>query len=293
MMRVAVAATSANLGPGFDCLGLAIDLDLEVTMRPAERDALHYRGEGAVPDSADNLIHQGFRAVYAELGLPPPRVLFEVDNPIPLARGLGSSSAALVAGAALADSASGGVLGREGVFQLTARLEGHPDNVAPAVFGGFTLSTWSDAGRFESVSLELPTSWKLLFGVPAFEVPTVEARSALPDRYRRSDAVLTASRTALWAIAVARDRPELLRTATHDVLHEPYREALVPGLAAARSDLLAAGAYAAFLSGAGPTLGVVCDSDSLPRCRERLQRFAGAGRVLAPGVGRGYRVGHD
>lgn len=289
MMRVRVPATSANLGPGFDCLGLAVNLDLTVSLTAAERDCLRYRGEGAVAESADNLIHQGFRAVFAELGRPAPTVLFEADNPIPLARGLGSSSAALVAGAALADTVTGGALGREGVFQLTARLEGHPDNVAPAVFGGFSLSTWSDEGSFVSVPLPLPAGWRLLFGVPDFELPTAEARAALPDSYSRSDAVLTASRTALWVVAVSQDRPELLRTASRDVLHEPYREALVPGLAAAKRDLLDAGAYAAYLSGAGPTLGVVCDRDHEPACRARLERFVAGGRVLALAAGSGYR----
>lgn len=290
MMRVRVAATSANLGPGFDCLGLAVALDLSVTLHQADHEGLDYRGEGAVPDSPDSLIHQGFRAVFAELGRTAPTVRFEADNPIPLARGLGSSSAALVAGAALADGLAGGPLGREGVFQLAARLEGHPDNVAPAVFGGLTLSTWSEVGRFETVCLTVPAGWRLLFGIPDFELATAEARAVLPERYPRRDAVLTASRTALWMIAVLRDRPELLRTASVDVLHEPYREALVPGLAEARRDLLATGAFAAFLSGAGPTLGVICDREREADCRERLARFVGAGRVLAPEVGLGYRI---
>jgi homoserine kinase len=289
MQRARVAATSANLGPGFDSLGLALDLDLEVRVHPDERDRLEYRGEGHVDDHPDNLIHQGFRAVYAELGAPVPTVRFEVDNPIPLARGLGSSSAALVAGAALADAMLGTPLGRDGIFQLTAGLEGHPDNVAPAVHGGFTVSALGGGGRFATASLPLPTDWKLLFGVPTFELPTSAARAALPERYSRSDTVLTASRAALWVAAVAQRRPELLTTASRDVLHEPYREALVSGLAAARSDLLAAGAYASFLSGAGPTLAAICEASLESTCRELLQRFAGDGRVLALGPGRGYR----
>jgi homoserine kinase len=289
MQRARVAATSANLGPGFDSLGLALDLDLEVRVHSAERDGLAYRGEGRVDDNANNLIHQGFRAVYAEVGEAVPTVRFEVDNPIPLARGLGSSSAALVAGAALADARLGDPLGRDGIFQLTAGLEGHPDNVAPAIYGGFTVSALEEGGRFASAALPLPADWKLLFGVPSYELPTSAARAALPERYSRSDAVLTASRAALWVAAVAQQRPDLLATASRDVLHEPYREPLVPGLAAARSELLAAGAYASFLSGAGPTLAAICDATFEPICRELLQRFAGAGRVLALGPGRGYR----
>lgn len=291
MLEVRVAATSANLGPGFDALGIALDLDLTVRVRPAERDIFSYRGEGDVPDTPHNLVHQGFRAAYHALDLDPPTVAFEVDNPIPLARGLGSSSAALVAGAALADGLLDERLGREAVFRLVAHLEGHPDNVAPAVFGGFTVSAADDSGTFVSASLALPKRWRLLFGVPAFELPTAKARAVLPSSYPRADAVRSSGRAALWAVAVADDRPELLRVASLDVLHEPYRAPLVPGFDACRTALRAHGAYAAYLSGAGPTLAVVADDDHAGACLAELRTFVGdTGRVLDLGAGSGYRV---
>ena len=291
MMRVRVPATSANLGPGFDCLGLALGLDLVVTASPSTNDRFRYRGEGALPDVPDNLIHQGFRAVFAHVGKAHPSIAFDVENPIPLARGLGSSSAALVAGAALADVMLGEPLGRDGVFQLAAKLEGHPDNVAAAVYGGFTVSAATAEGGYLTDTLPLPARWNLLFGVPDFELPTAAARAVLPDSYPRRDAVTTASRTALWAMAVITDRPELLRAAASDVLHEPYREPLVPRLTQTRSELQAAGAHAAFLSGAGPTLGVVTDRDHRHACAAILERFVGnGGRVLEPGVGSGYSL---
>lgn len=294
MLRVRVAATSANLGPGFDALGIALDLDLTVTARPSPRDSFHYRGEGgagAVPDTPHNLVHRGFHAVYHELGLEPPTVAVEADNPIPLARGLGSSSAALVAGAALADGMVGERLGRPGVFRLVARLEGHPDNVGPAVFGGFTVAAADEDGEFVAASLALPADWRLLFGIPAFELPTAKARAVLPSNYPRADAVRSTGRAALWAVAVADDRPELLRVASLDLLHEPYRAPLVPGLEACRHALRERGAFAAFLSGAGPTLGVVTDATHVAACREELEAFAGpAGRVIEPAAGLGYRT---
>jgi homoserine kinase len=188
-----------------------------------------------VPDRADGLVHVGFRAAFVRLGRPVPTVAFEAHNPIPLARGLGSSSAALVAGAALADAWCDGALGRDGVFQLAAELEGHPDNVAPAVYGGFTVS----APRPRAATP--PRCWPSrppggsCSGCPTFQLPTAKARAALPTSVHRDDAVRTASRAALWALAVARDEPELLRTASIDVLHEPYREPLVPGLRDART----------------------------------------------------------
>lgn len=291
-LTVRVPATSANLGPGFDCLGLALDLWLEVRARPADRDRFSYRGEGKVPERADGLVHAGFRAAFVRMNRPVPTVAFEAHNPIPLARGLGSSSAALVAGAALADAWSGGALGRDGVFQLAAELEGHPDNVAPAVYGGFTVSAARAEGGYATAVLAVPPAWRLLFGVPAFELSTAKARAALPTAVHRDDAVRTASRAALWALAVARDEPELLRTASIDVLHEPYREPLVPGLRDARHALREAGAYAAFLSGAGPTIGVVTSEAAENACRAVLERFVGPrGRVLTLHATSGYEVG--
>ncbi len=291
MLRARVPATSANLGPGFDTLGLALDLTLSVTLVPAARDTFVYRGEGSLDDTPDNLVHEGFRAVHRAVGREAPAVRFDVDNAIPLARGLGSSSAALVAGAALADASLGEPLGRAGVFQVAAALEGHPDNVAPAVFGGFTVSAADERGGFRTAALPLPDDWLLLFGVPSFELGTAAARAALPERYDRGDVVLTSSRTALWVAAVATADAELLRTAALDVLHQPYRAPLVPGLLDATARLRATGAFAAFLSGAGPTVGVVTDAAHLDACRAVMQEFVGAhGTVLTPRVATGYAV---
>ena len=291
MLHAKVPATSANLGPGFDALGLALDLHLSVRASPAERDAFVYLGAGALPDTPDNLVHRGFRAVHQRLGLEPPPVAFEVDNPLPLARGLGSSSAALVAGAALADALTGERLGRDGVFRLAAELEGHPDNVAPAVYGGFTVSAAGADGAYLTAALPLPPGWRLLFGVPAFELATSAAREVLPPAYPRRDVVLTASRAALWVAAVAQDRPELLAAAALDVLHQPYRAPLVPGFAEVEHRAREAGAWAVFLSGAGPTVGAVAPPERAAACAGALRAFAGAaGQVLDLGPATGYRV---
>lgn len=287
---VRVPATSANLGPGFDALGIAVDVQLEVRARLASEDKFSYQGEGTVPGTADNLVHQGFRAAYETLGERAPSIAFEVHNPIPLARGLGSSSAALVAGVAVADAVTKGALGRDGVFQLCARLEGHPDNVAPAVYGGFTVSARKADGDYLCECLALPPTWHLLFGVPEFELLTSKARSVLPEVYSRSDIIHNLSRTALWSLAVAQDKPQLLRSASQDRLHEPYREPLVPGLAACREALLAAGAYAAYLSGAGPTVGVICSNEVTDVCRDLLQTFVRRGHVLDVAQSEGYTL---
>ena len=291
-IRVRVPATSANLGPGFDCLGLAVALYLEVSATLSSENHLIYEGEGNVPDTPDNLIHQGFRAVYAARGKNAPCVRLEAHNPIPLARGLGSSSAALVAGAALADavlSESGEGLGRGGIFQLTAEIEGHPDNVAPAIYGGFTVSA-KENGRYLCQTLPLPSDWRFTFAVPDFKLLTSEARAALPANYVRADAIYNASRTALWTAAVALNKPELLRVAARDVLHEPYREPLIPGLAACRARLLEVGASAAFLSGAGPTLAAISLGDATQAVKREMRTFVGGGRVLELEPSGGYTL---
>lgn len=290
-LRVRVPATSANLGPGFDCLGLAVSCYLEVSLTPSSEDHFYYSGNGCVPDSPDNLSHQGFRAAFAALGEVAPTVRLEAQNTIPLARGLGSSSAALVAGAALADAYFlAGRLGKEGVFQLAAELEGHPDNVAPAVFGGFTASARTPSG-YLTQALPLPADWQLLFAAPNFELLTKEARAVLPESYSRQDAIFNASRCALWACAVSLNKPELLQAAAQDRVHEPFREPLIPGLASCRDALYQAGAKAAFLSGAGPTLAAISTSDTLTaRLLPILQAYAGGGEVLHLQPSEGYQV---
>ena len=287
---VRVPATSANLGPGFDCLGLAVTRYLEVSAAISECDSLTYTGQGQVADTPDNLTHQGFRAAFTAVGQVAPKVSVTARNTIPLARGLGSSSAALVAGAALADAFLGGALGRDGVFQLAAGLEGHPDNVAPAVYGGFTVSAKTETG-YLCQALPLPAHWQLLFAVPETELLTREARAVLPQSYSRADAIFNSSRCALWTTAVALDKPELLRAASQDRFHEPYRELLIPGLAACREALLDAGASAAFLSGAGPTLAAISTAETVPeRVLEVLRTFAGAEGVLELRPSEGYTL---
>jgi homoserine kinase len=288
-LEAVVPASSANLGPGFDCLGLAVGVHLRVVATPADRDAF-VDEDGRLDPGPDDLIHRGFRRAFERAGATAPPVHLSIRNAIPLARGLGSSSAALVAGALLGDAANGGALGRDGVFALAADLEGHPDNVAPAVYGGLVLAA-EDAGGWTRRTLPWPAAWRIAFGVPAFEVPTDAARDVLSPVVTRAEAVGTAARLAFWPVAVWTEDPELLRVASRDAIHEPQRRALVPGLDAARDAALDAGAYAAFLSGAGPTLAVVTSDAAAPAVHAVLADYAGPeGTVLTPDVGTAARV---
>ncbi len=287
MFSVRVPATIANLGPGFDSLGVAVGLWLSVSAEVSSTDQFVYEGDGFVA-GPDNLIHQGFRAACRAMSVESPKISIEVRNPIPLARGLGSSSAALVAGAALADCMFG-KLGRLGVLRVCSKLEGHPDNVAPAVLGGFTTSLMQENSEPQSTHFPLPNSWRMVVAVPDFELKTSQARAALPEQYSRQDAIFNLSRAAMWVAAVATNKPALLREACRDRLHQSQRAALIPGLEAGIEAALAAGADAAFLSGAGPSLAaLVASPDKLLSVEMALKAFAS--RLFVLEFAGGYEI---
>jgi homoserine kinase len=175
-------------------------------------------------------------------------------------------------------------LGREGVLRVCAALEGHPDNVAPAVLGGFTASVMGEHG-FLNASFALPEDVQVLVAVPDFELKTAEARAALPDLYSRADAVFNLSRSALWVAAVASGNLTWLREACRDRLHQPYRAAFVPGLERTIEAALECGALAAFLSGAGPSLGALVTTDTLEVVEAILKSFSSRVLHLRPSAG--------
>ncbi len=277
--RLYVPATLANLGSGFDALGVALDLYLEVEAEPAKEDAFLYEGEGRV-EGTENLIHEGYRAGMRALGLAPEPLAVQAYNPIPLARGMGSSSAALVAGVALADRLSGGRLGREGVFRVAAQLEGHPDNVAPAVYGGFVAALSHPP---LAIPLPRPEGVRFVLAVPPYEVPTPLAREALPREVPLGDAIYNLARSALWPAALFAGRLEALREACRDRLHQPYRAHLMPGVLEAIEGALEAGALAAFVGGRGPRWPPWCRRGERP----------GSWRPWGPTEGRGVSWSWD
>ena len=288
MWRVRVPASVANLGSGFDALGLALSLWLELEGGASDRDVFDYRGEGEVsPESpGDSLVHRAWRAAWSELGEEAPPLAVRVNNPIPLARGLGSSAAALVGGAALADLESGGRLGRDGVFAVAAELEGHPDNAGASAYGGLVVGV----GRpWRAVSLEFPDEIVAVVAVPEFEVPTERARAALPPSVPREDAVFNLARAALWPAALLSRRWDLLAEAAGDRLHQPQRAALMPGAAEAIAAAYRAGALAAFVGGAGPAVAALAPEELVGRVAQGLREYAGDGRVLALRSAGGYR----
>lgn len=254
-VRVRVPATSANLGPGFDCLALALDLWNQVELRlEGEGIRVMVRGEGSdcLPRDETNLVAQAALGLYHAARIePPPGLRIECVNRIPLSSGLGSSSAARLAGLLGANALADEPLSEEEVLELAADLEGHPDNVSAALAGGLTLSVRAGERllvRSYAPALTLPAA----VVVPEVNLPTVAARRALPKQAPLADAVFNLGRTALVVEALRSGDLYLLGEAMQDRLHQPYRLALIPGAAAAIEAARRVGAFAAALSGAGP-----------------------------------------
>ncbi|GAB3159804.1 homoserine kinase [Micromonospora sonneratiae] len=267
--RVRVPATSANLGPGFDALGLALALHDDVTARVTSggcRVEVTGEGAGELPDDETHLVVRAMRAAFDVLGGQPTGLAIECVNRIPQARGLGSSSAAIVAGVQLARALvtdGGQRLDDAGALRLAADIEGHPDNVAPCLLGGFTIA-WTESAAAatamrtgvlpgaRAVSLPIAPDVQPVVFVPGERGLTSVARAALPADVPHRDAAFNAARSALLVHAITTD-PGLLFTATEDRLHQGYRASGMPATAALLVALREAG-VAAVVSGAGPTV---------------------------------------
>ena len=258
-IRVRVPGTSANCGPGFDAIGVACTIynDLELTLKGEEGLVIEIEGEGAanIPADERNIVLRAIRTILKRAHREDEVKGFHIrmTNHIPLSRGLGSSAAAIVAGLKAANALLGNRFSRRELLQMATNIEGHPDNVAPAIFGGFTISVVT-RGRVECFSLMPRMPLKLVVAVPEFPLSTRLARSVLPEQVKMKDAVFNVSRAALLVAALTKGQPRFLRSAFADALHQPYREKLIPGMKDVFRAACRAGALGASLSGAGPCL---------------------------------------
>jgi homoserine kinase len=279
-VRVRVPATSANLGPGFDALGLALGLYNDVVAEPGEGLTVRVEGEGAgeLARDARNVVARGVEAAFRAAGQPFRGCVLTCVNRIPLARGLGSSAAAWVAGLLAGNALLGQPLGRDRVLSLAAEAEGHPDNVAAALYGGLTVCCRGPDGTL-AVALPVPARLRWVVLVPELAASTAEARAVLPAAVPLQDAVFNLQRVALLLASVLVDRPDALARALEDRLHEPFRRRLFPWIVPVAAAAREAGALGCVLSGAGPSLLAVVDGEgsaaSVARAMERA--LAGAG----------------
>lgn len=258
-VRVTVPASAGNTGSAFDTLGLAFGLHNEATLDTSAPAGVAAEGEGAelLRKGEPNLVLQAMERFASRTGKAVPSGRLTLVNRIPFGRGLGSSAAAIVAGMMLADAVTGSRLGPEGLLRLALSLENHPDNLAPALYGGFVLTVLNDGevgGPLTVVPFKAPADWRAVLYVPDLVIPTKKARAILPPTVPRSDAIYNHSRVGLLVAALAQGRPELLRVAMQDRLHQPYRAQIFPEMDAIIESALRAGAWGSCLSGAGSAI---------------------------------------
>jgi homoserine kinase len=274
-MQVRVPASSANLGPGFDALGLALGIYLTCRFEQADQLSIQAQGRDAdqISTREDNLIWQTALAVARDVGGTLPRIRLDIDNDIPIGKGLGSSAAALTAGVVIADHLLGLHWKPLRILDEAARIEGHPDNVAACVLGSIVASAIDAGGVARAVRVELAANYGLAVVVPDFILPTSEARRVLPDHYSRQDVIFNVQRSALLIAALATGTTSAFPAAFEDRLHQPYRYALVPGLEE-MVRLRAPGLLGCALSGAGPAILVFYEKGCEQVCDLVRQIFA-------------------
>lgn len=280
---VKVPATTANLGPGFDALGLALDLWNEATFTTTSDGQVTVsvcgEGEGKLPDGPENPIVDAALRVYAMANMPCPGLRIECLNRVPIGSGLGSSSSALLIGLMGANAVLENPFTDEEILKLAIEIEGHPDNVAPAMLGGLVASIVHDD---RVISLKLPTKanrspMHVTIVLPDFDFPTKQARAVLPKQIDRQDAIYNISRAVLVTEALRTGDLDLLGHAMNDRLHQPYRLPLIPGAQTAMDAARQAGAAAVALSGAGPSLIAFAGKQDSTIGLAMQQAFADAG----------------
>jgi homoserine kinase len=262
-IRVLAPATTANLGPGFDCLGMSLDLWNQLDVLPASPgvdaslDAplveITGEGEGELSTGEDNLVYRAMQFLFHEAGQAMPPLRLRCENRIPLSRGLGSSAAAIAGGLVAANRLCGDAFNANELLEMAATIEGHPDNVAAAVLGGLRLVV-SDEQQLYTVPIDVPPELQAVLLVPDVRISTADARRVLPERVTVVDAVYNMGRVALLVAGMATNHPEYLSVATEDRLHQPHRQTIFPPMKLIFKAARDAGALGVFLSGSGSTI---------------------------------------
>ena len=257
-VEVRTPATTANLGPGYDCLGMALDIwnRLTVSTLPAGSTPtvqVNGEGEGELAGDTDNLTYRAMAFLYDEADTPIPPLELVCQNGIPLSRGMGSSAAAIAGGLVAANALLDEPFSANDLLEMAATIEGHPDNVAAAVHGGLRLVVMED-NQIYTAPIRIPAELQAVLFIPENRIATVDARRVLPAEISVADAVYNMSRAALLVAAMEGNRPEYLKIATQDRLHQPYRETIFPPMKVIFAAARDAGALGVFLSGSGSAI---------------------------------------
>ena len=275
MIHIQIPATSANMGPGFDSIGVALKLYNHIWVEEiAEGVEIEVKREQEipVPRNEENLIYQTMKYLYDQKGLTMPGVRIIQEDYIPMVRGLGSSAACIVGGLMAANELAGRPCTKEELAQMAAKLEGHPDNSNPAIFGSMVVGA-QDENRMNHVRLELPDDLIFATMIPDFPVSTADARRVLPDKYSRADVVFNGSRAALLVASMMTGKYENFDMAMEDRVHQPYRSVLIPGMDEIFVHAKEYGAAACYLSGAGSTLMAMVTRDKAETFERKMSEY--------------------
>lgn len=276
---VRVPATVANLGCGFDCFGLALPIYNTVSIQelvlPGSGIEINIVNENNqeqernIPTDKNNIVYQAIELLYSYIGQTPSELKIDITTQIPIARGLGSSASVVVGGLMAANELLGKPADKAVIASIATEIEGHPDNIIPAIYGGINLSSWEEDGSVIHRQLPWHNDWKITVCVPDYELATDISRSVLPQMVSLKDSVFNLRRTAMFVEALYSKDEELMKLAMRDKLHQPYRTKLVPGLNSIMKNLKhTKGVIGCVLSGAGPSIAVFSQKESLDDIRE-------------------------
>ena len=273
-VSVKVPATTANLGPGFDCFGMALTLYNTVTL-----EELVYPDSGliinmipgeeedentllTIPTDKTNIVYKAVELLYSYVGQVPPDLKINIKTDIPIAKGLGSSASVIVGGIMAANKLLGNPADEAALLSIANELEGHPDNTTPAIVGGFCMASLEDDGSIVYNKTEWPEGWKIAVCIPAFELATQISRSVLPENVPMKDAVYNLKRTAMFVDAIHKKDSDLMRLALEDKLHQPYRSRLIPGFEELKKELEQLNnVLGTVISGAGPSIVIIYENN--------------------------------
>ena len=305
LVRVKAPATTANMGPGYDCLGMALDVwnIIEVEVLDSGEPVVEVTGEGAgeLGTGRDNLVYRSMEFLFQDAGQEMPLVRIRCDNAIPLARGMGSSAAAIAGGLVAANAICSQDYTPNDLLEMAATIEGHPDNVAAAVLGGMQLvisDKTEEGSRLYAVSINVPPELRAVVFVPQVRIATEDARAVLPEKITVADAVHNMGRIGLLVASMTTNHPEYLAIATQDLLHQPYRQPLFPAMKVIFKAALDAGALGVFLSGSGSTVLALTQGREMTVAYEmaeaaRQASVEGNVRVTQPTVRGAHLIGQE
>lgn len=271
-VRIRVPASTANLGPGFDTLGMALNLYAWIELERAANTSFELYGDqlNGIPTDKSNLIYQVAQMVFNEAGVFVPELAIRMYTDIPLTRGLGSSASAIVGALAAANALIGNPLSKDRLFQLATKLENHPDNVGASLFGGIISAIWNGQ-QAAHVRIQPDDRIEVLVAVPEFQLSTEKARGILPSQFSKADAIFNISHASVLVAALCTGQLDMIRLAMKDKVHQPYRASLIPGMERILEEAVHHGALGVALSGAGPTLLALVDRTSADK--GKLEKF--------------------